>query len=392
MNKKFSIFGAGYVGMSLAVLLSQRYSVNIFDIDINKINLIERRESPLDDPDIKHFLETKKLNLSASLLCSYPKISSDFIIIAVPTSFCAETENFDTSIIEAIVGELDAQKCESTIIIKSTIPLGFTDALTKRFPSLEIIYSPEFLREGKALHDNLYPSRIVLGSSSIRATLFAKILSDLSKVSNTPIIYTNNSTAEGIKLGSNTYLAMRVAFFNELDTLAFHSRINSGDLISSICHDPRIGEGYNNPSFAYGGYCLPKDVKQLTSSVRQLNLQLPLIEALDLSNEKRLTEFTEIILKKNPTSIGIFRLQMKSGSDNAREAANARLAMKLLEQNVNIQIYEPSISVENELEEYVVHDLSSFLSNNQVIAANRWSSELKSVAEKVICRDIYNEN
>ena len=296
MSKKFSIFGAGYVGLSLAVLLSQRYSVNIFDIDIDKINLIERRESPLEDLDIKHFLKTKKLNLSASLLRSYPKISSDFIIIAVPTSFCAETESFDTSIIEVIVGELDVQKCESTIIIKSTVPLGFTDLLNKRFPSLEIIYSPEFLREGKALYDNLYPSRIVLGSSSIRASLFANVLSDLSKISNTPVIYTNNSTAEAIKLGSNTFLAMRVAFFNELDTLAFHSNINSGDLISSICHDPRIGEGYNNPSFAYGGYCLPKDVKQFTSSVRQLNLQLPLIESLDLSNEKRLTEFTEIIL------------------------------------------------------------------------------------------------
>lgn len=392
MDKKISIFGAGYVGMSLAVLLAQRHTVNIFDVDISKIKMINMRKSHLEDLEIKNFLTNKKLHLKASLFEPHRKIDSDFTIIAVPTSFSIETENFDTSIIETIVKELDAQNCKSKIIIKSTVPLGFTDKLSKLFPDMEIIYSPEFLREGKALYDNLYPSRIVVGSSSITAIEFAEVLSSASEIQNVPVIYTNNSTAEAIKLGSNTYLAMRVAFFNELDTLAFHSNINAADLISSICFDNRIGEGYNNPSFAYGGYCLPKDVKQLTSSIKKLGLQLPLIEALDGSNEKRLLAVIDVIQKREPKTVGIYRLQMKSGSDNAREAANARLAMKLLELNMNIQIYEPSISVEGELRDYVVKDLQLFLNNNQIIVANRWGPELESVAGKVICRDIYNEN
>lgn len=392
MNEKFSIFGAGYVGMSLAVLLSQRHSVRVYDIDIEKVDLIEQRKSHLDDPEIKQFLSTKKLDLCASLASHYPIITSDFVIIAVPTSFCEESGMFDVSIIVSIIERLDDQGCQSAIIIKSTIPLGFTDELNQRFPNLEIIYSPEFLREGKALYDNLHPSRIVIGSSSLKAVNFATCLAELSTTPDTPIVYTNNTTAEGIKLGANTYLAMRVAFFNELDTLAFYSDISSSDLISSICFDPRIGEGYNNPSFAYGGYCLPKDVRQLSSSLKKLNLQLPLIEAVDISNEKRLNEIVKILVNKNPISVGIYRLQMKNGSDNAREAANARLAIKLLERKVEVNIYEPVIPVPNELRNYQEKDLTLFKESNTIIVANRWSSDLDDVVEKVICRDIYNEN
>lgn len=392
MSEKFTVFGAGYVGMSLAILLSQLCSVRVIDVDKDKVALINKRQSHLNERDIKKYLKNKGLKIKASTFNKKKKINSEFIIIAVPTNFCEVTESFDTSIIESIIRQLNEQHCTSTIVIKSTIPLGFTDKLNRKYPELEIIYSPEFLREGKAIFDNLHPSRIVVGSSSASAKQFASYLADLAESSSTPVVLTDNITAEAIKLGSNTYLAMRVAFFNELDTLAYQAKINASDLIRTICYDPRIGDGYNNPSFAYGGYCLPKDVKQLASSCRNLNLKLPLLESLTVSNENRLTELVKIILAQNPKSIGIFRLQMKSGSDNARESANLRLASRLLEEHGKIEIYEPYIQVDGILSEHLVSNLDSFLSQNSIIIANRWSDELSSVSNKVICRDIYHEN
>lgn len=392
MKCTYTVFGAGYVGMSLSVLLSQTYEVTLLEIDVHKIDLINSRQSHLDDAHIQKYLASKPLRLTAKLVDQEFEVATDYVIIAVPTNFCDVNEKFDTSIIEDIITKLDAAGCKSTIVIKSTLPLGFTDSLCCKYPNLEIIYSPEFLREGNALYDNLNPSRIIMGSKTPQSRKFAHNLLKLCNDHDTPVIFTNNATAEAVKLGSNAYLALRISFFNELDTLAYYSNIESKELINCISLDPRIGTGYNNPSFAYGGYCLPKDVKQLKSSAQELKLRLPLISTIDQANEARLSEFVDIILDKNPKSVGIFRLQMKKDSDNSREAANLKLANKLIDKGAVVQIYEPSLLEDQMLRDFIVPNLKRFLEDNTVIVANRWSTELNCVSNKVICRDIYNEN
>lgn len=387
----FTVMGAGYVGISIAILISQKYNVNLYDIDTEKLNLISNKKSPIKDNDVENYLRSKELLLNVIKDKQLAIHKADYVIIATPTNYDSKEGIFDTSSVENVIAEICEENPKTNIIIKSTVPLGFTKKMRLRFGKENIYFSPEFLREGTALYDNLFPSRIIVGGDDKQSKKFANILFECSKteLKNTQILLMESSEAEAVKLFSNTYLAMRVSFFNELDTLSEINNLSSLNIINGVCSDSRIGNFYNNPSFGYGGYCLPKDTKQLLSNFSQIPNNI--IRAIIDSNETRKNYITQNIIKKKPKSVGVYRLTMKSGSDNFRESAVFGIINKLKENNIRTYIYEPELK-ENFENIIQVNELEDFIKKSDIIIANRMTKELDHVKRKVYTRDLFREN
>lgn len=385
---KIAVAGTGYVGLSLATLLSVDNKVYALDITQKKVDMINDRISPIQDEYIEKYFKEKQLNLTATLDYKEAFNNAKFVIISTPTNYNDETHQFDTSTVEDIIRKVISLNDPSiTMVIKSTIPVGFVEKIKKKYNVDNIMFSPEFLREGHALYDNLYPSRIIIGEKSNRAKEFAELLKSSCLKPDVEIKYVGSTEAEAIKLFANTYLALRVSYFNELDTYAEIKGINTKEIIDGVCSDPRIGNHYNNPSFGYGGYCLPKDTKQLLANYK--NVPENLIEAIVDSNNTRKKHITNMILKKNPNTVGVYRLTMKSGSDNFRASAIFDVIKELRYAGINIVIYEPMLSEDNYDDIKVIKDLNEFKSISDVILANRSNSELHGVEEKVYTRDLY---
>ena len=387
-SKQITVVGAGYVGMSLAALLSEDHQVTILEVDNKKVSLINSNISTVEDIDIELFLSTKSLNLHATTDTKSAFSKSEIILIAIPTNFDSSIDQFNTEGIEQIIDEIHQyNQSNALIVIKSTVPIGFTDSMQKKHKSDQIIFSPEFLREGHALHDNLYPSRILLGSDSNQAKEFAAILGNLSQQPNTPIIFMSSGEAEAVKLFSNTYLAMRVAYFNELDNYAMSHDLDTKNIIEGVSCDPRIGKYYNNPSFGYGGYCLPKDARQLRSNYK--NIPQNLIQAIIESNDARKDFIINSIALLKPEIIGIYRLAMKHGSDNFRSASIIDVMKGLNSRGFKVIIYEPNITDERYLDLEVSKDITNFKIKADIIVANRIDDQLEDVKDKIFSRDIY---
>lgn len=384
---KIAIAGVGYVGLSLATLLSQYNEVVALDIIEDKVDKINSKISPIEDKYIEKYLRTKKLNLRATLDYKDAFCNADFIIICMPTNYDEKNNFFDTSLVEEIIEKIKNMKISTTIIIKSTVPVGFTEKMKRKHNMNNIIFSPEFLREGKALYDNLYPSRIILGDKNEQAKKFAELLKKASLKKDVAIKFMKSTEAEAVKLFSNTYLALRIAYFNELDTYAEIKGLNTKNLIEGVCMDQRIGDFYNNPSFGYGGYCLPKDTKQLKANYKDVPENL--ITAIVNSNATRKQHIVKEILSKEPKIIGIYKLSMKKDSDNFRTSAIFDIIDMLIEKNRNIIIYEPQYENENYKNCKIVRDIKSFKENSSIIIANRIEDELADVMDKVYTRDIY---
>lgn len=385
-----TVIGTGYVGMSLSVLLSKDNHVKAYDIDKKKVAMINDAKSPIQDKDIQEYLKSKILKLRATNNKIEALKNADFIIIATPTNYDPNTNYFDTSSVDLSVRDSIEINKEALIIIKSTIPIGHTNKLQEKFKTNKIIFSPEFLREGKALYDNLHPSRIVLGSNIKEAHDFAEILSKAALKKDIKKLFLSSSEAEAIKLFANTYLAMRVSFFNELDSFALSNDLDSKNIIEGVSSDDRIGSGYNNPSFGYGGYCLPKDTKQLLANYKEIPQSL--ISSIVESNSVRKDFIANFIQSKNPNSVGFYRLVMKKGSDNVRESASIGLIDRLNKVGIKTKIYEPLIADKYINESEVLSDKKLFFSESDLIVANRMFPELEQFSNKVITRDIFNEN
>lgn len=387
---KVTVVGTGYVGLSNAVLFARQHKVTSLDIDENRISLINQKISPIADDYIEQAFEEDNLNLKATLDQVQAYKQADYIIIATPTNYDSETNCFDTSSIESVIAEILPLNNTATIIIKSTIPVGYTAQVKAKFKTEQIVFAPEFLREGKALYDNLYPSRIIVGEKSERAEKIAQLYLDATIERNAPTLCTDATEAEAVKLFSNTYLAMRVAYFNELDTYCAKQGLSSLDIIQGVSLDPRIGQHYNNPSFGYGGYCLPKDTKQLLANYKDVPQNL--IQAVIHSNKTRKQFIVKEILKKRPNVVGVYRLTMKAGSDNFRDSAIQDIIRELAEYNIKVQIYEPTLQ-QDRFENYALqNDLTEFLLSSDVILANRMSDDLKLDLSKVYTRDLFGEN
>lgn len=388
---KIAVAGTGYVGLSLATLLSVDNEVYALDITQKKVDMINDRISPIQDEYIEKYFKEKQLNLTATLDYKEAFNNAKFVIISTPTNYNDETHQFDTSTVEDIIRKVISLNDPGiTMVIKSTIPVGFVEKIKKKYNIDNIMFSPEFLREGHALYDNLYPSRIIIGEKSNRAKEFAELLKSSCLKPDVEIKYVGSTEAEAIKLFANTYLALRVSYFNELDTYAEIKGINTKEIIDGVCSDPRIGNHYNNPSFGYGGYCLPKDTKQLLANYK--NVPENLIEAIVDSNNTRKKHITNMILKKNPNTVGVYRLTMKSGSDNFRASAIFDVIKELRYAGINIVIYEPMLSEDNYDDIKVIKDLNEFKSTSDVILANRNNSELNGVGDKVYTRDLYSRD
>ena len=391
---KITIIGAGYVGYSLAILLARKYSVMAYDIDNKKVELINSNKPLLEDNYIKKYLKNNKINLKASDKLKTACSNSEYIVICTPTNYDKKNSKFDTSSVQELIKIISKEFNKSTIIIKSTIPIGFTDFVRKKYKNNKIYFSPEFLRENMSLYDNQFPSRIIIGGNDKRAIKFCKALENSSyiKKNKIPTFFMNSKEAEAVKLFANTYLALRISFFNELDSFAEFNQIDTKNIIEGMSSDPRIGNYYNNPSFGYGGYCLPKDSKQLKQNFK--NIPNSLINAVVMSNAKRKQFIAKSILQKAHKTIGIYRLIMKSKSVNFRESAIFDILKIIGKQKVKIIIYEPLINNSRKLESYgeVVKNLKEFLKRSDVIVANRYSKELSNVNNKVYTRDIFNEN
>ena len=387
---KIAVVGLGYVGLASAVLLAQKNTVYALDIDAERVAMINAGKSTIVDAQLEHVLGSNELDLIATIDSKQAFAEADFVIIATPTNYDVVTLFFDTSSVEAVIADVRKINSEAVIVIKSTIPVGFVDAMRVKFQTQKILFSPEFLREGQALHDNLHPSRIIVGERSEHAEVFANLLLDASHEANVPILYTDSREAEAIKLFSNAYLAMRVAFFNELDSYALALTMDSRQIIEGVSLDPRVGTHYNNPSFGYGGYCLPKDTQQLLSEYKQVPQNL--IQAIVDANGTRMNFLTEQILIKNPKIVGVFRLVMKSGSDNFRQSSIQGIIKRLIEKDVEVIIYEPAITDTRFDNCRVITNLDIFKGKADVIIANRSSHELIDVASKVFTRDLFNSD
>lgn len=387
---KIAVAGTGYVGLSIACLLAQRNEVIALDVIKEKVDMINAGKSPIRDKEIEDFLANKKLDLKATLDYKEAFEGAKFIIISTPTNYNDETKYFDTSSVEDIIEKVISMNLDTTMVIKSTIPVGYVESIKKKYGITNIMFSPEFLREGKALYDNLYLSRIIVGEKSERAIEFANLLKDGALKENVETKYMNSTEAEAVKLFANTYLALRVSYFNELDTYAEIKGLNTKDIIEGVCLDPRIGTHYNNPSFGYGGYCLPKDTKQLLANFDDVPQNL--IRAIVRSNETRKKHIADIVMEKSPKVVGIYRLTMKADSDNFRFSAIQGVISRLKEKNTKIIIYEPTLKDEEFNGCKVIKEFKKFAKKADVIIANRYEDQLFEVREKVYTRDLYSRD
>ena len=384
------VVGTGYVGLSNAVLLAQHNHVTACDIVEAKVKLINDKKSPIADKELEEYLAHEKLDLTATTNAASAYKDADYIIIATPTNYDEDKNYFDTSSVESVIKAVKESGTEAVMVIKSTIPVGFTADIKKRYGIDNIMFSPEFLREGRALYDNLYPSRIVVGEQSERAEVFAKLLMQGAKKEDIPVLYTDSTEAEAIKLFANTYLAMRVAYFNELDTYASAKGLNAKQIIDGIGLDPRIGTHYNNPSFGYGGYCLPKDTKQLKANYK--GIPNSLIDAIVDSNGTRMDYIASEILNRKPQTVGVYRLTMKTGSDNFRQSAIFGVIERLKKAGVDIVVYEPTVKTSEYMGMRIENNFEEFSKTSDVIVANRLAETLSGVKDKVYTRDIFSRD